>query len=141
MGNANILQDRGDDEMEFEIDQIPDEALHELLKLVRKSVPSTTKSEDIDYRPVPDSSKHNPSANQAKGRKNKPMKGSEQDLQINRIKAQLNAFQDRGLGDGKTCITYNDGATNTSPGTKDDVKEEQESSEDDSDSGSESEEE
>lgn len=89
------LADRADDEMEFEIDQIPDEALHELLKLVRKTAPvagGSVKAEDTDYRPAPPT-KGAPSANQGKVRKNKPMKGAEQEDQINRIKQQLDSFQ------------------------------------------------
>lgn len=93
--------------MEYEIDQIPDEALHELLKLVRKTVVSAGKADDTDYRPIP-TTKAAPGTSNSKLRKNKPMKGAEQDLQINRIKAQLDSFQGKAAalddsGDGK-CV-------------------------------------
>ena len=70
---------------------IPDDALHELLKLVRKSVPTPGKTEDTGYSPPPQPS----SKSGSKPKKNKPMKGAEQEAQINRLKEQLNGFQER----------------------------------------------
>jgi len=89
------LANRADDEMEFEIDEIPDDGLHELLKLVRKA--TQTEEEvvaDTDYRPV----KTVVPANSGKSRKNKPMSKHEQEARINELKGKLNDFKNRGSG-------------------------------------------
>ena len=87
------LANRAEDEMEFEIDEIPDEALHELLKLVRRGT-STEVVEDTEYRP----SKTAVPANSGKSRKNKPMSKHEQEARINELKGKLNDFQNGGSG-------------------------------------------
>jgi len=92
------LANRADDEMEFEIDEIPDDALHELLKLVRGGAPPPEPIEEVvedtEYRPA----KTVVPANSGKSRKNKPMSKHEQEARINELKGKLNDFQNRGSG-------------------------------------------
>lgn len=80
------LADKAQDEMEFDIETIPNEALHELLKLVRKSLQS---AEDEDRR--------RSSQAAAKPKKNKPMNKAEQAAQIARLEGQLSNFQEGGV--------------------------------------------
>lgn len=92
------LADRAEDEMEFEIDEIPDEALHELLKLVRRATSTEEVVEDTEYRP----SKTAVPANSGKSRKNKPMSKHEQEARINELKGKLGEFQNGGSGSGSS---------------------------------------
>jgi bromodomain-containing factor 1 len=97
------LADRPEDEMEFEIDEIPDATLHELLKLVRKNAPTDEPTvEDTDYKPA----KANVPANSGKSRKNKPMSKTEQEKRISELKNKIANFEGGGAGsspDGELC--------------------------------------
>jgi len=90
------MADRAEDEMEFEIDEIPDDTLHDLLRLVRRftnteHVEPTV--EDTEYKPA----KNGVSANSGKTRKNKPMSKFEQEKRIAELKGRIANF-DSGAG-------------------------------------------
>lgn len=110
-----LLQDKAQDEMEFDIDIIPDDALHEMLKIIRKHLPPLSHA---DGDPAPAPVARQPSM--GKPKKNKPMTKHEQEARINRLKGQLEQFQN--AGDGQSPDDQNG-----------------EGSSEDSDSGSESE--
>ncbi|KAJ9649353.1 transcription initiation at TATA-containing promoter protein [Coniosporium apollinis] len=115
------LQTVNDDELELDIDAIPEPVLHELLKFIRKiHPPMEAAAVDDDYEPPMRSSK----TATTKPRKNKPMGKHEQEANIARIQDQLKTFP---------------GAYRQSPEPA--PKTEESSSGDDADSGSESEEE
>ncbi|KAF2839504.1 Bromodomain-containing protein [Patellaria atrata CBS 101060] len=82
------LKDVNDDEMELDIETIPDSVLHELLKFTRQHKPPKEDiPQDDEYEP--------PRAKTATSRpkKNKPMSKYEQEAAINNIQAQLGKFQ------------------------------------------------
>lgn len=109
-----------DDDLEFQIDDIPDELLHELLGKVRQNTSVRNRDDD--------ETRGGPAAGRGAGqrsKKNKPMSKSEQEAQINRLEGQLATFQNGGAG-GEQMFASGQA---------------QDDSSDDMDSGSESEEE
>lgn len=104
--------------MEFDIDIIPDDTLHEMLKIIRKYLPPLVQ-EEPEAPPAPARSH-----SMSKPKKNKPMSKHEQEDRISRLQAQIESFQKEGVN-------------SQSP----DGQDGRDSSGDDSDSGSESEEE
>lgn len=83
------FQTVNDDELELDIDAIPEPVLQELLKFIRKVHPPVDAAVDDDYEP--------PMRTSAKGaaskpRKNKPMGKHEQEANIMRIQEQLRTF-------------------------------------------------
>lgn len=84
-----------DDELELDIDTIPNEVLHDLLKYIKTINPSTTAAPalpafDDDYEPP---SRKNTAT---QPRKNKPMGKHEQEQAIAEIKQRLQNFNNRG---------------------------------------------
>lgn len=77
-----------DEDGELEIDQIPDDALRELLKLVRDYAPPVARADDDAYESPP------PHEKGSKSKKNKPMSKVEQEATIESLKGQLQVFQD-----------------------------------------------
>jgi len=114
-----ILKDKAEDEMEFDIDAIPDDALHEMLKIIRKHLPPLSHDEP---EAAPTAAVHQQQS-MRKTKKNKPMSSREQEHQISALKGQIANFKK----DRQGQIPFSD--------TK------EESSGDESDSNSESEEE
>ncbi|KAH7046556.1 hypothetical protein B0J12DRAFT_576377 [Macrophomina phaseolina] len=89
------LQGVNDDELELDIDTIPNEVLHDLLKYIKTINPSTTAAPalpafDDDYEPP---SRKNTAT---QPRKNKPMGKHEQEQAIAEIKQRLQNFNNRG---------------------------------------------
>lgn len=84
----NDLADRPDEELEFDIDAIPNDVLYQLLMLVRRGDPGS------DYRPV---SQVKTSTNGAsKHKKHKPMGKSEQEAAVARLQGQIQQFGSAG---------------------------------------------
>jgi bromodomain-containing factor 1 len=138
----HAMADAAEHEMEFEIDEIPDETLHDLLRLVRRGTNAEQVEptvEDTEYKPA----KNGVSANSGKTRKNKPMSKFEQEKRIAELKGRIANF-DSGAGqasspDGESseCLgVHGEGANVGVAGQA-----AAESSGDDDESGSESEEE
>ena len=94
------LQDDNEEELELEIEQIPDDVLHQLLRFVHSLRPEQA-SPDEDYEPPAQASgrKGNAGAGASqKPKKNKPMNKFEQEQQIKQLRDQLQAFDQPGGG-------------------------------------------
>jgi len=138
----HAMADAAEHEMEFEIDEIPDDTLHDLLRLVRRNTSGETVEptvEDTEYKPA----KNGVSANSGKTRKNKPMSKFEQEKRIAELKGRIANF-DSGAGqasspDGESfsCLSVDGEVTNVVVAGQ----AAPESSGDEDESGSESEEE
>lgn len=89
-----------DDELEFQIDDIPEDLLNELYLKVRRLGSVAKSSEQPEYEddeydsPPPVKSRDN-----AKPKKNKPMSKDQQENQISRLQNQLATFQGQPAGD------------------------------------------
>ncbi|KAF2090291.1 Bromodomain-containing protein [Saccharata proteae CBS 121410] len=83
------LQAVNDDELELDIDAIPNDVLHDLLKYIRTIAPSAMPApQDDDYEPPSRSNK--PASSHP--RKNKPMGKDEQEAAIAAVRRQLQGF-------------------------------------------------
>lgn len=102
----NDGQDVNDDELELDIDEIPDPVVYDLYKFVHglnkptKSSAAAASAPDAGAFDEPDDDDYTPPA-RAKGgagpggrKKNKPMGAAEQERKIAEIQAQLKSFQD-----------------------------------------------
>lgn len=100
-------QDVQDDELELDIDEIPDHVVYDLFQFVKKLHPQSAKqdydqagdNEDDDYD-EDDESYGRPAGKGAGGgrKKNKPMSAREQESKIAQVQAQLQQFQPGGSG-------------------------------------------
>ena len=86
------LANKAEEEMEFDIELIPDDALRELLQLVRKHL-QPIKSIEKDMFDSPE-----PAAAVTKSRKHKPMTKAEQEEKLRRLQGQLDTFKQGGSG-------------------------------------------
>lgn len=75
--------------MEFEIENIPEDALHDLLKLVRSKLGPPQQHVKSAAYGSPEAVASQPSK---KGRKNKPMSERERGAQLSRLESQLESF-------------------------------------------------
>ena len=103
MTNLNLNSQTEGEEMELDVEELPNEVLHELWKLVKKFQKANNQKVveeemvDDDYEP------HVPSARggaPAKPRKNKPMNAREQEAKIKALSEQLGRVQNGGSGEG-----------------------------------------
>lgn len=83
------LKDKAEDEMEFDIDAIPEDALHEMLKIIRKHLPPLSHDEP-EAAPVAALRQQH---SMRKTKKNKPMSSREQENQISALKGQIANFK------------------------------------------------
>lgn len=124
-----------DDELEFNIDDIPDDLLHELYQKVRKLAAPQIKDEDDDLYESPPPAP----SRAAKPKKNRPMTKGEADDQISRLQNQLATFQqapDGQMFQGKADVAHKTSQREADQSVPDSTKEE---SSDDSNSESEEE--
>ena len=84
-----IFKDKSEDEMEFDIDAIPEDALHEMLKIIRKHLPPLAHDEPEAGAAAPVHQQHS----MRKTKKNKPMSSREQESQISALKGRLADFK------------------------------------------------
>ena len=75
--------------MEFEIENIPEDALHDLLKLVRSKLGPPVSVHKTQTYASPEPVASQPSK---KGRKNKPMSELERGATLSRLESQLESF-------------------------------------------------
>ncbi|KAK8165485.1 hypothetical protein BKA80DRAFT_309562 [Phyllosticta citrichinensis] len=89
------LQGVNDDELELDIDTIPNDVLHDLLKYIKNVAPDSIV---VNQQPVAQDDDYEPPAHkgQAQPRKNKPMGKHEQEAAIADIKQRLQNFTNRG---------------------------------------------
>ncbi|KAF2433167.1 Bromodomain-containing protein [Tothia fuscella] len=85
------LRDVHDDELELDIDEIPDVVVLELYDFVRKLRPRGAVQEPDDDEYTEPDTVHKPASVNRK--KNKPMKAVEQEERIQKLEAQLNKFK------------------------------------------------
>ncbi|KAK7553638.1 hypothetical protein IWX50DRAFT_689111 [Phyllosticta citricarpa] len=92
------LQGVNDDELELDIDTIPNDVLHDLLKYIKTVAPDSIV---VNQQPVAQDDDYEPPARkaQAQPRKNKPMGKHEQEAAIADIKQRLQNFTNRGSSD------------------------------------------
>jgi bromodomain-containing factor 1 len=94
------FQDVNDDELELDIDQIPEPVLVDLLRYIRSVRPKARRASnanqahhgglhDDDYEPNPRNKGGAPTGSR---KKNKPMSKAQQEASIQAIENQLNAF-------------------------------------------------
>lgn len=130
------LADKPDEELEFDIDSIPNDVLYQLLMLVRHNDPAQ------DYRPMSSVNQNKGAGSSGKSKKHKPMSKHEQEAAVRRINSQLSNFEaSGGYGATSSCKTHDSlplAIANDSPAPDPNAAE---GSDDDDDSGSESEEE
>ena len=96
------MQDDNEEELELEIEQIPDDVLHQLLRFVRGLQPQQA-SQDEDYEPPAATSGRKGAAGSGgghghKAKKSKPMNKFEQEQQIKALRDQLREFEQPGGG-------------------------------------------
>lgn len=85
------LKDVHDDELELDIEEIPDDVIYELWEFVRKVQPKTqyVADEDDDYE---EERGHKAAGAATQRKKNKPMTAKEQESKIAQVQAQLARF-------------------------------------------------
>ncbi|KAF2404919.1 Bromodomain-containing protein [Trichodelitschia bisporula] len=93
------LRGVNDDELELDIDEIPDPVLSELYDFVKRARPRDL-SEDDDYEEPRAVTKTSTLGR----RKNKPMSAREQESKIEKVKAQLQRFQASDHSPGESCV-------------------------------------
>ena len=97
--NLSLSQDDNEEELELEIEQIPDDVLHQLLRFVRGLRPLQT-SPDEDYEPPTIATSGRKGAGSGghghKPKKSKPMNKFEQEQQIKALRDQLREFEKPG---------------------------------------------
>ncbi|KAK8248299.1 hypothetical protein HDK77DRAFT_224690 [Phyllosticta capitalensis] len=93
------LQGVNDDELELDIDTIPNDVLHDLLKYIKTVAPDSIV---VQQQPVAQDDDYEPPSRKAptQPRKNKPMGKHEQEAAIADIKQRLQNFNNGGSSDG-----------------------------------------
>lgn len=88
-----------DDDVELEIDDLPNDVQHKLLKYVRSIFPRQRDSDPAEDVAIDDD--YEPASRAGKGgkRKHKPMKKAEQDSRIAQLSAKVEAMKD-GVANG-----------------------------------------
>ncbi|KAI9658430.1 MAG: hypothetical protein M1829_006785 [Trizodia sp. TS-e1964] len=125
--NMPSLQNMNDSDIELDIDELPDDVLHRLLKFVRQhAVPQVS---DVPAKTAA-ARKPAPKPATTKSKKNRPMSKTEQEARIHELQKKLKSYTAANSeSDGNEVANGADGVAN------------EESSGDESESGSESEEE
>lgn len=91
LSSTSASKDSQGDELELDIDELPNEVLHELHKFVKKHAP---RPEDKAEKASPPASAYVPPASAAPARKkNKPMGKNEQESKIRQLEAASAKFQ------------------------------------------------
>lgn len=90
--SLTIYKGVNDDELELDIEEIPDDALYELYRFVR-AVRGVKTVEDDEYEPPARSAPKASTSTSTQKRKNKPMNAQEQESKIAAIREQLGRFQ------------------------------------------------
>lgn len=118
--NVPALRDVNEEEIELDIDELPNDVLWRLLQFVRQGTSQATDGADEDQRRRAAAA----SAGPTKPKKNKPMGKHEQEAQISSIQAKLANFNSTGRDDPSAMRSIEQGESSSDDDSGDESEEE-----------------